>query len=250
MPSRRRRERQQVLDRFRFLWMLAWRAAYRGSGVVLVALTVGVFFLLAGRWTGLWPSPYRLVVDLAGPPVLLTYAVWIRQRIDRDKWDAQQAGEQPLLTMPLAQLDGLDHEAFEFAVRDLLVRDGFTAERLGGAGDDVCDVRAVDRDGRVWAVQCKHRRDGLRGSAVGVDVLQQLKGTAGPVHQATFALVVTNGRFTKKAVPWGRRHGIHTVDRDLLGTWATGSRPLWDLLHRAPAPLRHPADGRRRIPAS
>ncbi|MGW5662852.1 restriction endonuclease [Streptomyces sp. NPDC003758] len=57
-------------------------------------------------------------------------------------------------------------------------RDGCQAEQLGGAGDNACDVRAVDPAGRVWVIQCKHRRDGDRGSAVGVGVLQQVNGTA------------------------------------------------------------------------
>ncbi|WP_308297082.1 restriction endonuclease [Streptomyces sp. UNOB3_S3] len=118
-------------------------------------------------------------------------------------------------------------------------RDGCRAERLGGAGDNACDVRAVDPAGRVWAIQCKHRRDGDRGSAVGVGVLQQVNGTARQIHGADIAVVLTNGRFTSKAVPWGQEHRIHLVDRRLLGEWAAGSRPLWDLLDRIP-PARRP----------
>ncbi|WP_439681732.1 restriction endonuclease [Embleya sp. MST-111070] len=114
-------------------------------------------------------------------------------------------------------------------------RDGFRAEQLGGAGDDACDVRAVDPQGRVWAVQCKHRREGLAGAATGTPVLQQVNGTARPVHGADFALVVTNGRFTSNAVTWGGKHGIHLVDRHRLGTWASGDEPLWSLV-RVPAP--------------
>ncbi|MER6567502.1 restriction endonuclease [Streptomyces sp. NPDC001093] len=146
--------------------------------------------------------------------------------------------------MSLDNLDSLDHEEFEFAVRDLLRRDGFTAERVGGANDDACDVRAVDLDRRIWAVQCKHRRAGRRGDPVDVRVVRELKGTAGEVHKATFALIVTNGKFTSKAVPQSQRLGVHLVGRDLLGQWAAG-RPLWELLERVPPPLRHPADGRR-----
>lgn len=48
--------------------------------------------------------------------------------------------------MQLSELDESDHRAFEYAIRDLMRRDGFTAERVGGAGDDACDVRAVDAD--------------------------------------------------------------------------------------------------------
>ncbi|MGA4850278.1 restriction endonuclease [Streptomyces sp. G5(2025)] len=74
-------------------------------------------------------------------------------------------------------------------------RDGCTAERIGGAGDNACDVRATDPAGRVWAIQCKHRRDGGRGSAIGVGVLQQVNGAARQVHGADIAVVLTNGRF-------------------------------------------------------
>ncbi|MFI0259033.1 restriction endonuclease [Streptomyces sp. NPDC017056] len=129
---------------------------------------------------------------------------------------------------------------FEFAIRDLMRRDGCTAERLGGAGDNACDVRAVDPAGRVWAIQCKHRRDGERGSAVGVGVLQQVNGTARQIHGADIAVVLTNGRFSSKATPWGRQHRIHLVDRHLLSQWAAGPHPLWALLDRLPPAHRPP----------
>ncbi|WP_405775531.1 restriction endonuclease [Streptomyces sp. NBC_01538] len=232
-----------TVDRVRHIRMVVWRTVYRGSGWCLVALTVCVLGLLAGRWTGWWPSPYPAAVDLAGVPILLTYAVWMQQRVDRDRWNAAQKGN-PRLEMSLEDLDGLGHEEFEFAVRDLLRRDGLAAERVGGANDDVCDVRAVDLDHRVWAVQCKHRRDGIRGDAVDVRVVRELKGTASDVHKATFAVIVTNGKFTNKAVPQARILGVHLAGRDLLALWASG-RPLWELLEHVPPPLRHPADGRR-----
>jgi restriction system protein len=117
-------------------------------------------------------------------------------------------------------------------------RDGCKAERIGGAGDDACDVRATDPAGRVWAIQVKHRRDGDRGPAVGVGVLQQVNGAARQVHGADIAVVLTNGRFSSQAIPWGREHRIHLVDRRVFGEWAAGSRPLWDLLNRIPSPRR------------
>ena len=52
-------------------------------------------------------------------------------------------------------------------------------------------------------------------------------------------------RFTSKAIPWGKEHRIHLVDRRTLGEWATGSRPLWDLLDRIPPPRRPTALSRR-----
>lgn len=232
-----------TVDRVRHVRMVVWRAVYLGSGWCLVALTVCVLGLLAGRWTGWWPSPYPEAVNLAGVPILLTYAVWMQQRVDRDKWNAAHR-DSPRREASLDDLDRLGHEEFEFAVRDLLRRDGLAAERVGGANDDVCDVRAVDLDRRIWAVQCKHRRDGTRGDAVDVRVVRELKGTAGEVHKATFAVIVTNGKFTSKAVPQARMLGVHLVGRDLLAQWASG-RPLWELLEHVPPPLRHPADRRR-----
>lgn len=243
MVRQSRVKQRGTVDRVRHVRMVVWRAVYRSSGWCLVSLTVCVLGLLAGRWTGWWPSPYPAAVDLVGVPILLTYAVWMQQRVDRDKWNAAHK-DSPRLEMSLEDLDGLDHEEFEFAVRDLLRRDDLAAERVGGANDDGCDVRAVDLDRRVWAVQCKHRRDGIRGDAVDVRVVRELKGTASEVHKATFALVVTNGKFTNKAVPQARTLGVHLIGRDLLGQWASGT-PLWELLEPVPAPLRHPADGRR-----
>ncbi|MGW0883229.1 restriction endonuclease [Streptomyces sp. NPDC002671] len=223
--------------------MMVRRAVYRGSGWCLVALAACVLGLLAGRWTGWWPSPHPTTVDIVGVPVLLTYVPWAQQRVERDKWDTAHK-HRPRLEMSLDHLDALGHEEFEFAVRDLLRRDGFTAERVGGANDEVCDVRPADLDRRIWAVQCKHRRKGARGDAVHVRVVRELKGTASEVHKATFALIVTNGKFTSKTAPSARGLGVHLVDRDLLGQWASG-RPLWELLECVPPPLRHPADRRR-----
>ncbi|MEU7089697.1 restriction endonuclease [Streptomyces achromogenes] len=97
------------------------------------------------------------------------------------------------MRVPLKEIDALHHSEFEFAVRDLMRRDGFEAERFGGAHDDVCDVRGVDADGRIWVVQCKHKRDGWEGKAIGVEVPQRLNGTAKTVHGARFAVIVTNG---------------------------------------------------------
>ncbi|MBB5939729.1 restriction endonuclease [Streptomyces zagrosensis] len=160
---------------------------------------------------------------------------WQQRSQQRAQWEQARAGA---LRWGLAEIDALHHSEFEFAVRDLMRRDGCRAERIGGAGDDACDVKAVDPAGRVWAIQCKHRRDGDRGSSVGVGVLQQVNGTARQVHGADVAVVLTNGRFSAPAVPWGKTHRIHLIDRRLLGTWAAGSRPLWELIDNVPPPRR------------
>lgn len=200
------------------------------AGVAVVLVVAAVRWLVAHWW----------ILVLAALLAACVTALHLHRARRRAAWERVRARA---LRLRIAELDALDHRAFEFAIRDLMRRDGCAAERIGGAGDDACDVRAVDPTGRIWAVQCKHRRDGDRGSAVGVGVLQQVNGTARQIHGADVAVVLTNGRFTSKAVPWGRRHRIHLVDRRVLGEWAAGSRPLWDLLDSVPAP-RGRASGR------
>ncbi|WP_233521418.1 restriction endonuclease [Streptomyces triticagri] len=197
------------------------------TAVVTISLAVATVQWLLAHW---W------VLIIVGVLAAGVGALWVQRIRQRAEWARVRA---QALRMRIAEIDALDHRAFEFVVRDLMRRDGCRAERVGGAGDDACDVRAVDPVGRVWAIQCKHKRDGERGSAVGVGVLQQVNGTARQVHGADVAVVLTNGRFSSKAVPWGGRHRIHLVDRRLLGEWAEGSRPLWDLLDRIP-PSRRP----------
>ncbi len=182
-----------------------------------------------------WLIAHWWVLLLGAVVAAAACGVGLQQRRRRVEWERVRARA---LRLRIAEIDALDHRAFEFAIRDLMRRDGCRAEPLGGAGDNACDVRAVDPIGRVWAIQCKHRRDGERGSAVGVGVLQQVNGTARQIHGADVAVVLTNGRFSSKAVPWGRQHRIHLVDRRALGEWAAGSRPLWDLLDRIPPPRR------------
>ncbi|MFF1734677.1 restriction endonuclease [Streptomyces sp. NPDC058247] len=223
-PARRSRKQGQQQDQHIALLVAAVVAA-----VVAVSLAVAAVRWLLVHW---W------VLALAGVIAAVVAGWWFQQVRQRAEWARVRARA---LRLRIAEIDALDHRAFEFAVRDLMRRDGCTAEQLGGAGDNACDVRAVDPADRVWAIQCKHRRDGDRGSAVGVGVLQQVNGTARQIHGADIAVVLTNGRFSSKAVPWGRQHRIHLVDRNTLGEWAAGSRPLWDLLDRIPPPRRSTA---------
>lgn len=124
-------------------------------------------------------------------------------------------------------------------MRDLMYRDGCrNAVRVGGGGDLGADVKATDPYGRRWVIQCKHRRNGARGSAVGTPDLQVLNGTARQVHGADVAVIVTNGRVTAPAVAFARQQRLHIVDRETLGVWAASSRPLWELLRAVPPPRR------------
>ncbi len=196
------------------------------AGVVALVLAYAVVHFLFVHW---W---LLLLLGLAagGGGV----ALWQGRRQRR----ARAAEQLRTLRLHLAELDALRHDGFEYAIRDLLRRDGARAERTGGAGDQGCDVRAVDPLGRVWIFQAKHRRDGLAGSAVGTPDLQRLNGTARPVHGADVVVAVTNGRFSTRAPAFAKAQRIHLVDRSLLARWAAGPHPLWQLLDKLPAPAR------------
>lgn len=121
------------------------------------------------------------------------------------------------LRITLGEFETMDDRQFEYALRDLLIRDGWSARRVGGGGDQGADVIGEHpQHGRI-VVQAKHTRVGGKVSA---SVMYGVKGTAGPVHGADHAVVITNGTFTRDAMAWGDRHGIHWVDRQRLRQWA------------------------------
>lgn len=139
------------------------------------------------------------------------------------------------LRLTLTQLDSMDPTAFEFAIRDLLERDGYPGQRVGGAGDAAADVIARGRAGRL-VVQCKHT---IAGRTVSVQVMYQVNGTAGPVHHADAALVVTNGGFTRNARAFAAEHGIALIDRAALAAWAQNGYGVDAFLLPARAGVRH-----------
>ncbi|MGY3684604.1 restriction endonuclease [Streptomyces sp. TE33382] len=203
------------------------------AGEVLVVAAVGLW-ALGGilNWLAdhFWAVPSVLAVLVAGG------ALWQRHRIRRNR---RRRTRESALRYPLARLDQLHHRDFEYAIRDLMIRDGCRdAVQVGGAGDNGADVKATDPYGRRWVMQCKHRRDGLAGAAVGTPDLQVLNGTGRPVHQGDVIVLVTNGRFTAPAVEFAKTQRLHLVDRGTLGAWAGGSRPLWELLGAVPPPRR------------
>ncbi|MFI6663091.1 restriction endonuclease [Streptomyces sp. NPDC050523] len=198
-----------------------------GVVVIAVALVVAVVNWLLTHWWVL-----VLVLLLAA----LAGVGWFYNRQQRARWEAVRAQG---LRYGLSQLDALHHSRFEDAIRDLMHRDGCRdAQRVGGGGDLGADVKATDPYGRRWVIQCKHRRNEARGSAVGTPDLQVLNGTARQVHKADVAVIVTNGRVTAPAVLFAKQQRLHVVDRETLATWASGSRPLWELLRAVPPPRK------------
>ncbi|MEU6603019.1 restriction endonuclease [Streptomyces flaveolus] len=197
------------------------------TAVFAVALVVTVVNWLLVHW---W------IPAIAGALVVLAGGGWPYNRQQQARWEAVRAQG---LRYGLAQLDALHHTRFEYAVRDLMRRDGCQdAVRVGCGGDLGADVKATDPYGRRWVIQCKHRRNGLAGSAVGTPGLQVLNGTARQVHGADVAVIVTNGRVTAPAVNFAKQQRLHVVDRHTLGVWAPGSCPLWEVLRAVPPPRK------------
>ncbi|MFE6667523.1 restriction endonuclease [Streptomyces sp. NPDC057697] len=203
----------------------------------LFGLAIGglvVFALLSALVSWLSANPW--VLALLGAVVVVAVACWAhhhRQRLRRERTRRQG------LRYVLPQLDALHHRDFEYAVRDLMRRDGCTdARQIGGAGDNGADVLATDPMGRTWVIQCKHRRAGDQGSAVGTPDLQRVNGCARQLYGADVVLVVTNGRFSTRCPPLAEQLRMHLADRRTLAAWAGGEQPLWELLPKVPAPRK------------
>ncbi|MFJ1787058.1 restriction endonuclease [Streptomyces anulatus] len=135
---------------------------------------------------------------------------------------------QQALCYGLPQLDVLHPREFEYAVRDLMLRDGCTdARQIGEVGDDGADVLATDPMGRRWVIQSKRRKNGDRGSAVGTPDLQRVNGTDRRLDGADVVLVVTNDRFTTRCAA-----------SRILATWASGGALCGNCSRRFPRPAR------------
>ncbi|MFF1351598.1 restriction endonuclease [Streptomyces sp. NPDC058322] len=120
-----------------------------------------------------WLRAHRWVLIALGDLALFAGGLLPHRKRERARWEAARTRG---LRYGLAQLDALHQTRFEDAVRELMHRDGCRdANRVGG--DLGADVKATEPYGRRWVIQCKHRRDGLSGSAVGTPDFQVLNGT-------------------------------------------------------------------------
>ncbi|WP_411113846.1 restriction endonuclease [Streptomyces sp. 029-5] len=207
-------------------------ARIEGVGLLLIVVA-GVSVAVA---VVQWLAAHGWVLVVLGVPAAGAAVAWAHWRGQHARW--ARVKEQGL-RYQLAQLDALGHREFEYAVRDLMKRDGCRdAVQVGGRGDNGADVKATDPLGRRWVIQCKHRRAGWSGSAIGTPDLHVLNGTGRQLHGGDVIVLVTNGRFSSKCPPYAKSQRLHLVDRHLLGEWAAGSRPLWEILNRLPPPRK------------
>lgn len=218
-PRRRPSRRQQRRDAQLLLF---------GSGAAAgLALIYAVISWLLVNW---WALIVLGALATAGG------TAWTHRYRRQQAWERVR---RQALRYGLPQLDALHHRDFEYAIRDLMRRDGCTdARQIGGAGDNGADVLATDPLGRTWVIQAKHRKDGDRGSAVGTPDLQRVNGTARQLYGADVVLVVTNGRFSTRCAPLAEQLHMHLADRRTLEAWASGARPLWELLPKVPPPRK------------
>ncbi|MFB7810525.1 restriction endonuclease [Streptomyces virginiae] len=193
-----------------------------GAAAVALALAVALAQAASRLLTKAaesWPLLILIALALASGLACL-----LIRRSRRNHADSKRLAR---LRITLSELDVMDDQQFEYALRDLLVRDGWAATKVGRGGDQAADViGALIPLGRI-VVQAKHTRV---GGKVGSSVMYEVKGTAGPAHRADHAVVVTNGSFTRDAMAWGDRHGIHWIDRDRLDQWAHEGKALHELL--------------------
>ncbi|MFA7762651.1 restriction endonuclease [Streptomyces sp. NRRL S-448] len=172
---------------------------------------------------------YRQVVEATSPVLLREVGRALAQAL---QWvDHESQPPAPPEANPLAEVDALSPDAFEYFVADLLHRDGYRIEKAGGgAGDGGIDVHAYDSWGYPLVVQCKHTEGGER--RVGASVVRDLFGAASAMRPLPRALVVTNGSFTTPCRLWAiTEDRIRLIDREQLKRWATDGLPLHEVMH-------------------
>jgi restriction system protein len=153
-----------------------------------------------------------------------------REQLHALAFEEQQA--QLFMASPastsLRQILEMSHRRFERLVSGLAARDGLDVERRhGGPHDGGADVIATTPAGDRLVFQCKHT---TKAKPVGVPTIRELNGTAGPVHNADIAIVITNGTFSKHAEEFARQQDIILLSWWVLVRWATWGESLLDIL--------------------
>lgn len=218
--------------------------AGRPSGLVLAVVMA---FALAAGWLADRPGLLTGLLIALLAVAVVTVAGWA-------VWGHSQRRRRAALTRSVAEADRLSGPEFEHWVADLMRRTGFTRVQVsGGAGDLGADIIALAPTGWRVVVQCKRYRV---GRTVGSPDVQKLAGTAGAIHEAEVAAIVTTSSFTAPARDAAARLGISLVDRDMLARWATDgllpvalARPAPPATGPAAAPPLPDATGAARPPS-
>lgn len=230
-------DRPEPYDADRHRWMIpGWVRRIglpRGAGDWFVA-ALGTLFVVAAI-SVLWR---RAVEHPLIALLTVTAAWWLADRWYRSRWTVEQERRDRLATLSwtLDELDEMSWQDFEFAVRDLMRRDGIAADHVGGPGDCSCDVLGFDPDlGERWMVQVKKYGPKTK---VGSEDVQKVAGAAWPVYQANLTLVVTTNTFTGHAREFAALADMHLIDRERLTDWACRGIRLHDVLDISPQTRR------------
>ena len=106
--------------------------------------------------------------------------------------------------------DDMDGFEFEDLTCDILVANGFEiAESTQNSGDFGVDVIA-ERDGVVYAIQCKRYH-----GPVGIDAVQQVYAGR-DFYECNVAVVLTNSYFSRAAQRLADKIGVVLWDRDMF----------------------------------
>ncbi|WP_170180856.1 restriction endonuclease [Actinomadura pelletieri] len=148
----------------------------------------------------------------------------------RSLWAAELERRERVTSYSLTfdEMRDMHWRDFEIAVVHLMRRDGIAAEHTGKAGDFSGDVVGDDAVlGERWIVQVKHY--GPNNKVKSEDV-QKVAGAAWHIYQARLMLVVTTSGFTRDAVAFSAKAGIHLIGKAALVRWASDGVHLHELL--------------------
>ncbi|MFE2650405.1 restriction endonuclease, partial [Streptomyces sp. NPDC059346] len=130
-PSRRRPAARRPGRRGAFSHRRSRRQQHRDAQLLLIGfVAVAGLTLVWALISWLLANWWALIV--LGALATMGATVWDHRRRRQQAWDRVR---QQALRYGLPQLDALHHRDFEYAVRDLMLRDGCTdARQIGGAG--------------------------------------------------------------------------------------------------------------------
>lgn len=177
----------------------------------LLEVVLGVGFIVAlGVWHAIPPAvrEHRAFVPALAAVAALVVALLILRKVRR---------ALRIRALRMDQVDLMTGTEFEDYVGRVLAHQGFRVKRLGGSGDQGCDL-LLTRDGRRTACQVKRYAKSVGNGAVQEAVASMA------FHRCDAAMVVTNSWFTSGARALARANGCRLVARDELSELAAAFR--------------------------
>lgn len=113
----------------------------------------------------------------------------------------------------LHEIDEMSGAQFEDYIFSLMKKSGEYSEikSVGGPGDRGVDIKAIDNDDEVYAVQCKRQRNSITHR-----IIREL---CGALNHDEIGMLITNSTLTKPAQEFANERGIIVIDRYDLAKW-------------------------------